>query len=199
MLYTEARDRIQDGDVLLFEAKGRVSQVISWATRSRYSHAAMAVWIKGRLMVAESREFRGCRLVPLSAALEDAHAAWFTMMPWGTVDRERVADAALARLGQPYGWLHLVRIALSKLPTKLLRLIPYVGKWIPAGRQWSEDDQEPSGPRMICSEYVAHCYRAGGADLVPRLADRDTTPGDLARSALLGWRGRVEASVTSSA
>jgi len=192
--YREARGRVQDGDVLLFRARGPVSRVIGWATRSRYSHVALAVWIRQRLMVAESRELRGCRIIPMSAALQDARVDRYEPPPWATdFDREMVVDAALARLGQPYGYLHLVRIALSKLPTVLLRRLPVVGRWIPAGRQWSEDDREPGGPSMICSEYVSSCYRAGGLDLVPRLADRDTTPGDLARSAALLFAGEISA------
>lgn len=185
MIYARARDKLEDADVLLFESKGRVAAVIRWATRSRYSHAALVVRVRGRVMVAESRELRGCRMVPLSSALGAARAVRFVPAPWATLDRAKAVDAALERLGQPYGWGTIVRIGFGKLPTSLLRRIPVIGRWIPGGRQWSEDDQDPNGPRMICSQYVAHCYRAGGVDLVPNLSDQDTTPGDLARSGFL--------------
>jgi hypothetical protein len=190
--YSDARSGIEDADVLLFRGRGRFSRLIQWATRSSYSHAGLAVWFSGRLMVAESRELRGCRIVPLSNAIGSATVCRFVPMPWVQVDRERVVDSALARLGAPYGWAHILRIGLAHLPLWLLRRIPVIGKYVPGGRQWSEDDQAPSGRSLICSEYVAACYRAGGVDLVPRLSDQDTTPGDLARSAALGFAGEVE-------
>jgi len=190
--YASVRESIVDGTVLLFRKSGRVAGLIRWATRSTYSHAALAIWIRGRLMVAESRELRGCRLVPLSSVLAGASVARFVPAPHARPDPDALVGAALARLGQPYGWGSILRIALSKLPTSLLRRIPVVGRWIPGGPQWSDDDQSPSGPRMICSQYVAHCYRAAGVDLVPRLSDRDTTPGDLSRSMGLMFAGWVE-------
>jgi hypothetical protein len=189
--YADVRGDLADGDVLLFVGRGRVSRLISWATRSQYTHAALVVRLWDRVMVAESRELRGCRLVPLSAALGATHVARFVPAPWATPSGPALVAAALDRLGQPYGWAQILRIGLAKLPTALLRKIPVVGRWIPGGRQWSEDDQDPNGPRMICSQYVAHCYRRGGVDLVHNLADRDTTPGDIARSAGLMFAGFI--------
>lgn len=189
--YDLTRSDFEDGDVLLFRGRGRVARAISWATRSSYSHAGIALWIRGRLMVAESRELRGCRLIPLSSALADAYVSRFIPAPWASIDRERLADAALTRLGQPYGWGSILRIGLNKIPLALLRGIPLVGRVIPTGPQWSEDDETPNGVRMICSQYVAWCYRQAGFDLVPRLADRDTTPGDLARSSALMYAGEI--------
>lgn len=189
--YEDLRGNIADGDVLLFRSKGTVASVIRWATRSTYSHAAMAAWYKDRLMVLESRELRGCRAVPLSAALVAGEILVLRTRGGFTMNRTLAIDEAVARLGGPYGWASILRIALSKLPLALLRRIPVLGRVIPRGPTWSEDDETPSGPRMICSEYVARCYRAGGVDLVPNLADRDTTPGDIARSAALAPVGRI--------
>lgn len=200
--YGTIRDALKDGDVLLFRGtRGIVGAVIRWATRSRYSHAGLAVWVEvggaRRLMVAESRELRGCRVVPLSAAVAGAVVDVYRPRSWlaDGLDLERVLGAALERLGGAYGWGAILKDAAGRLPVLalvqalgLLRKIPVLGRAldrVPFGRAYSEDDLEDPGARVKCSTYVALCYRAGGLDLVPNLADRSTDPGDLARSAAL--------------
>lgn len=197
MRYSAARSLIKNGDVLLFEARGWVAATIRWATRSTFSHAALAVWWGGRLMCVESREGSGCRAVPLSSVLRSAAVSVFRpQVPIpagvqgfaadldrieldGTIEARRgdVADVAIARLGQPYGWWSIVRDALSRLPVLALF-------W--RRRHYSIDDLEDPGVRVKCSTLVALAWRQGaGLDLVPNLADRSTDPGDLARSAAL--------------
>lgn len=177
MRYSDARQVIEDGDVLLFESAGRVAATIRWATRSRYSHAALAVWWGSRVMVVESREGSGCRAIPLSDAVRTSRIVLYKPT-WGptTLERAAAVDAALRRLGQPYGWWAILKDALSRLP--LLAVL-----W--RRKHYSLDDEEDPGQRVKCSTLVALAWRAGGKDLVPELADRSTDPGDLARSALL--------------
>lgn len=198
--YVKARGLIVDGDVLLFRgSRGPFSAAIRWATRSRYSHAALAVWANvggtERLMVAESRELRGCRLVPLSVAVRGCFVdAYRVSLPVGW-DPGRMLEVAVERLGGAYGWAAILKDAVGRLPVLallkglgVLRRIPVLGRWLdrlPFGHSYSEDDLEDPGGRVKCSTYVALCYRAGGLDLVPNLADRSTDPGDLARSAVL--------------
>lgn len=197
MRYEAARPLIKDGDVLLFESKGWVAATIRWATRSTYSHAALAVWWGDRLMVVESREGAGCRAVPLSSAVRSSNITLYrvvTQVPVGTPEfaahvarvegdaeiegrRQAVGDVAIGRLGQPYGWWSILRDALSRLPVLALF-------W--RRRHYSIDDLEDPGVRVKCSTLVALAWRQGaGLDLVPNLADRSTDPGDLARSAAL--------------
>lgn len=177
--YGEARALIQSGDLLLFRSRGWIASLIRWATRSRYSHVGLAVWTFGRLMVAESRELRGCRLVPLSAAIGAAHVDLYQVGDATADARSKVVGAALERLGQAYGWGSIVRMALGRLI--LLR-------W---RRRYSEDDQLPPGTHLVCSAYVAACWRLAGVDLVPNLADSSTEPGDLARSSRLVMIGEL--------
>lgn len=187
--YAQARGGIRDGDVLLFRARGPVAAVIRWATRSEFSHAALAVWVRpdptdptrDRLMLVESREGSGCRMIPLSDAVAGGAARISLFVPRVDAYRPAVVGAALDRLGQPYGWRSILRDAFGRLP--LLSLV-----W--RRRQYSTDDLEDAGVRVKCSTLVALAWRAGGLDLVPNLADRSTDPGDLARS---GWlEGRLE-------
>lgn len=191
--YGEVRSLVRDGDVLLFQSRGPIAWLIRFSGRSSYSHAGMALWVDERLMVAESREIRGCRLITLSDALTTGSVDLFVPLASVALDRSAVRAQALDRLGQTYGWISFGWIALSKLPLLgianalgLFQKIPIIGRWIPKwGRCYSEDDLEDPGRRLICSTYVAVCWRAGGVDLVPRLADRSTEPGDIARSAFL--------------
>lgn len=194
MRYEAARPLIKDGDVLLFESKGWVAATIRWATRSTYSHAALAVWWGDRLMVVESREGSGCRAVPLSSVIRSSRVSVFRAtevpdevpltdrstalgLPVYRRVREAVAGYAIERLGQPYGWWSILRDALSRLPVLALF-------W--RRRHYSIDDLEDPGVRVKCSTLVALAWRQGaGLDLVPNLADRSTDPGDLARSAAL--------------
>lgn len=180
LTYEAARHGVRHGDVLLFRGRGVFSWTIKRRTRSVYSHAALAFWIGSRLMVAESRERYGVRLVPASAAAESGRLDVYSPVQMLRPDEaDLVFDRALELLGQPYGWREILRIAASKVPG-----------W--PTRTWSDDDDAGEGTAPICSQYVALCYRAAGRDLVPNLADASTTPGDLGRSAALRRRLVIE-------
>lgn len=199
MLYASIRSKVRDGDVLLFKgARGPVAEAIRWGSRSDYSHAAMAVWWGDRLMVAESREFRGCRVVPLSTAVAGARVDWFTIDPRleDDLDRAQLVEEALKHLGEPYGWASILRHVFARLPLLallkslgVLSKVPLLGRMVPA-KAYSTDDEQPVG-HMVCSAYVARCYRMGGRDLVRYRPDSETTPGDLASSAVLAVRGTI--------
>lgn len=188
--YAAARSTVRDGDVLLWRGSSWLSQVIRWAGRSPYSHAGLAVWIRGRLMVAESRERKGIRLLPLRSAVAGAavdlygvKASLQTSSEPGSV-RERVVLRALELLGEPYGYRRILLIAFGR--------IPILGRLV-FGSSWSSDDERVVDGRLglVCSAYVALCWHLAGLDLVPNLADASTEPGDLARSGLLELRGRL--------
>src|SRR5215211_3406336 len=52
--YPDVRNRIQDGDILLFRGKSWFSRLLRWGTRSPYSHSGILGWWNGRLMVLEA-------------------------------------------------------------------------------------------------------------------------------------------------
>lgn len=209
MSYADYRSIIEDGDVLLFESSGWIARSIRWATRSRFSHAALTVWVGDRIMVAESRELKGCRLVPLSSVLAGKTVSLFKPHPLlahdvshgpaSALDRNAVRNAAFDRLGQSYGYWSIVLMLLQKLPLVMLanslgifQHVPVVGRVIPKwGQLYSEDDLREPTTHLVCSAYVAWCWRKGGVDLVKNLSDRNTTPGDLARSLGLFFVGKL--------
>lgn len=196
--YHESRSSIEDGDVLLFESTGRVAGFIKRATRSRYSHAALAVWWGDTLMCVESREGKGVRAVRLSNVLRDTKAKveHYKPLPWLGLDRQEVVRAALRKLGEPYGWLTILKHALAwvgvVVPKRLLANLPLVGGFLSGLNTYSYDDLEDPQTALVCSAFVAYCYSKGGGDLVRNLADAYTTPGDLSRSLGIALLQRLE-------
>ena len=66
-----------------------------------------------------------------------------------------------------YGWLHMFKAILVHLPIF----------W------YFFDECESHEP--FCSEAIARSYRKAGIDLCPKIPDRFTFPGDLAKSPFL--------------
>ena len=68
VLYSAARKRIKDGDILLFRrGDGFASKMISVSGRSPYIHAGMAVWWHNRLMCVDTIQGIGGRAAHLSS------------------------------------------------------------------------------------------------------------------------------------
>src|SRR4051794_2762342 len=64
--------RVLDGDILMCAATDLGSRVISWSTRSRWTHVALAYrWPSlGRIMAFESVHTIGVRAIPLATFIE---------------------------------------------------------------------------------------------------------------------------------
>ena len=171
--YPLARSKIRDGDLLLFRPRrGVLGRLIAKAGRSDYSHAGMAAWWNGRLMCLDTVQGHGGRAVLLSNLVQrypgqiDVYSAGANGQPF---DRQAAVEAMIEITGQPYGWLSLVWVAFVHLAVVRLFVRP-------------NTDDAANGSLPFCSQAVARAVRAGGVDPVPRLADRLTEPGDLARS-----------------
>ena len=79
-VYISERSKLKTGDIVLFSGKGRISEIIKWATGSKYSHVGLIVYLEGIDLVAiwESTVLsnvadietgmmtKGVQLVPLS-------------------------------------------------------------------------------------------------------------------------------------
>ena len=186
--YSAARRRIRHGDLLLFPHRGLPGRLIAAAGRSPYSHAALAAWWQGRLMVLEVRQFRGGRAVLFSNVLRRGPIDVFAPDAEGRgFDRRRAVGHMLGYTGRAYGWRALLRCALVHAP---------VLRW--CVRPMRDDADAPADGATgdlppFCSMAVAAAVRAGGVDPVPQLADRWTEPGDLARSRFFRYRFTVVA------
>ena len=182
---------IPPGSIVLWRAGWRPSQrVIAADGRCTYSHVEMvasglfpqllgfvATGPVRHSLSAMVREYPG-RLdlyEPVPAVAEAHGDSWDGI---GAVDE---MAAQIAR-GKGYGWWHLARLAVRRVP--MLRLV------MPR----STDKANGRRPRtMFCSHAVARACRIGGGfDAVPRLADWETQPADLARSLFFRFAGRLE-------
>jgi len=173
--YSDIRTQIKDGDVLLYEGYTFPSRIIRWATRSRYTHAGVAVWWNDRLMVLEAVG-RGVSVTSLSANLHHyrGHVQWFTTRePVAQAKRREMIQFAQQELGKGYAlWKSLV-----------------LGVFILFRRGVDKRDRLRRENKLYCSWYVAQIYNAVGLDLKKGVSDRFMTPEDIARSPLLARRG----------
>ncbi len=146
---------LQSGDIVAVQA--------TWLERlagAEFGHTAMVWERNGRWFTVEAGPL-GVR------AWVYGHwpRSWFVLRPIHATreQRERAVDAALAYLGQPYGWPAFCAIAWRVLCERRKVSMAKV-------------------QRVVCTELVVECYRLQGVDLVPgERADR-VTPDMIAAS-----------------
>ena len=168
-------DLVNPGDLLLYRDTHSLQEVlIGRGGRSPYGHAGMLARRNGRWVVLEMTEWHGGRWRNLSDAVRDDPGRWDLFCAnsgnrWQW-DRKRAVLNMLSFVGRPYGWLHVIWVALLHFP--LLRcLVPAV-----------TNDGDAYRHSPFCSEAVSIATRLAGVDPVPMLPARLTEPGDLARS-----------------
>ena len=174
--YANVRDRIQDGDLLLFRRRGLSGAAIGAAGRSIYSHAAIAAWWSESLMCVETGERFGGRAVRLSplVAASPCRIDVYEVKVWDC-HREAIVSAMRQHTGRKYGWATIV--------WHLWRIAPVV-RWFVSPPM----DDGANGSPAVCSSLISRACKSAGYDPVPNLSDRATTPGDLGRSALFEYR-----------
>lgn len=182
--YDDVRGEIRDLDVVAFRGgHGPMQILIRVFTGSGISHVGLAVWVGRRLMLLESKQLGGVKLVWMSRELRRRAAYWHQPEPPLTDDeRAKGVDWALQHAGEGYSFLGLLGY--------LSRLAP---RWL----AWAIPGPRPDGPRLrprFCSELVAAVYQNAGRDLRPDLRDSLTSPRDLLESPALRSRGRIRAS-----
>jgi hypothetical protein len=159
---------VRDGDILLCSAIDPFSRLIRWATKSPWSHVALAYrWRSvGRIMVFEAVQQLGVRCVPLERFVSESstgrkpypgkiilarHADYAEKGgKAGGAALRRLADAAVDRFGDRFAPGEVVKIATRIAFGRTGRKTPKV-----------------LAPRdeFICSEYVAKCLEAVGIDI----------------------------------
>jgi hypothetical protein len=178
LAYGEYRTTIKDGDILLYEGLNLASRVIRWATRSRYSHAGIAVWWNDRLMVMEAVG-RGVSVTPLSSNIKHyhGHVQWFSTRDEVQVDRrQQLVQFAQEELGKEYALWKAVLL----------------GFYLVLKKDREKRDELARENKLYCSWYVAQVYNAAGLDLKKGVSDRFMTPEDIARSPLLVHKGPLK-------
>jgi hypothetical protein len=155
--------RIRDGDLLLCSGNDPFSRLIGWATKSPWTHIAIAYrWPEiGRIMVFESVEKIGVRTVPLESFIARSsegkepypgkiilarHQLMAARLGHaGSAAAVRLADVAVDRFGYPFAAGEIVRIGLRILLGAANVRMP---------RSLGPKDE------FICSEYVGKCMEA---------------------------------------
>lgn len=160
--------RIRDGDILLCSCTEPFSKLIRWATKSPWSHIALAYrWPGiGQIMVFEAVQRIGVRTVPLKTFISQGsggqrpfpgkillarHADYAEKGgDHGSASMKRLAHFAVERLGYPFAPGEILKIAARVAAGRLGRDMPKM-----------------LGPKneFICSEYVAKCYDAVGINI----------------------------------
>ncbi len=183
--YDDVRSSIKDGDVLMYRGRNIPSRVIQWATRSRYSHAGLAAWWNGRLMVLEAVG-RGVVVTPLSANVRHYHGdvEWFACVEdIPDADRHRMIEFAQQELGKEYARWRAIKLGL--------RILLLKGE--------KQRDELRRARQLFCSHYVAEVYNSVGKDLKRGVSDRFMSPADIASSPLLKRSGALRKSVAGTA
>lgn len=160
--------RIRDGDILLCSGNDPFSRLIGWATKSPWTHVAVAYrWpALGRIMVFECVQKLGVRAVPLETFISQSSTG---KKPYpgkiilaryegyaekggkpGSAAMGRLAEFAVDRFGQPFAPMEIAKIGARICLGSLNRPMP-----------------KSLGPKdeFICSEYAARCFKAVGIEI----------------------------------
>ncbi|WLR61045.1 YiiX/YebB-like N1pC/P60 family cysteine hydrolase [Guptibacillus hwajinpoensis] len=151
--YLSARNDIQTGDLLLCSGSYPVSKIIQNVSKSQFSHVALLFRWMDRIMMLESVESYGVRIVPLSHYFQDYRNS-----------------------GHPYkGKLYLARHSLTKnldesrRNAMLRRGADLTGKLydieeilkILASVVIGDLESIPND-KYICSEFIQECFQKAG-------------------------------------
>ncbi len=163
--YSDAREQLRTGDILLFHSLGFGSQLTEFFTDSLWSHAAF-VWRLAdvdRVMLLESMDTVGVRMMPMSTRIDGCAAApkpyngGLVVLRHADLPETIAPDKlkamtqfALDRVGYPYSHDELNQI--------MLRIALGLAGKIVTGRL---DPQN----QFICSEYVAKCLETIGIEI----------------------------------
>lgn len=176
MIFTDVKQSIQTGDILLFSGGGWYTRFIRLWTLSRYNHVGIAIWVQANgykeLFILESLEPHGTRLVPLGPYVERSQRTGVQVDWWRVddpnVNREAVASYSLKQCGKPY--------------SSLLRMVfnfSLLSKWIrrKLGIPVANDPDRP-----FCSELVAAALEYAGytGESPGGTSPGGTSPGDVA-------------------
>lgn len=181
--YRQVREEIRDGDVALFRNAGLVGRV-----SGDWTHAALCKWLRDEegnpttLMLAESREWHGGRMVTLSSQVRKFPGKIDIYRPscCGALAFE-AAEMACRQAGHPYGWYSIWLAAIDRLTIgKLLGIIKPARKFCGKLSSWYTPKQ--------CAQQDVWAFRwtarnrRSTFDLVPHKSDYYCEPTDIATS-----------------
>jgi len=175
--YEEIRDRIEDGDIVLFRGTIFLSRVIEQVSQGAYSHCAIAASWGERKMILQAELMGGVQAVPFSVAVGTyrGRVDWYKIRPaWrAKLDIAKLLAEARADLGLTYATSDLLRVAAHRL----------------FGAELPGDCDNPHA--LFCSQYVERCFRRAGLSL-SKSTDVGTSPSEIAASEVLEYQGGIQ-------
>lgn len=152
LTYEQIREIAADGDIIfLKKSRNIVERLVSWATRSPYTHVAFVFWYNQRLLLIESTIHGGIRIVQASVYSDRQFDIIPCPQSWNYIE-----SIALERSGTAsYGWFSALYIGLREI------LFTHFDISLP---------QNKDNRNKACSEFIAE---------VLDLHDVDVSPGKL--------------------
>jgi hypothetical protein len=167
---SQLRSALRPGDVLLVEGNTRIAVAIKYLTQSTWSHSAF--YIGDRLAQAaddpdppalvEADLVGGVRAVPLSH-FEHCHTRICRPVGLRHADRDRMIEAAVARIGDTYDLRNVIDLARYLFPTP-----PVPQGW--RRRMIALGSGQPT--RAICSTMIAQLFQSVGYPILPEIETR---------------------------
>jgi len=191
----QAKELIEEGDVLLFRAPSSPKSIGWWIikyTGGLHSHVGLAHWDDNELYIIEQREFKGGRSVLLESQLKGQTIDVYRPKPqvmnhemvdfkinWHTTTltdeiRSNITRTALFLTGTSYGWKSIWEIFKGYAP--FFRLITR-----------SKNGDDVVAEAYVCSTVITYSYRMNYEDPCPNLSDKRTSPADIAQSTLFEY------------
>lgn len=189
--FEEAKNLIQEGDVLLFKGQALFSRLIKAASQSKYSHVALASWSPGYTVLEciEFHEKSGGRSVNLATQLNNPIDVYRAIPEFSTLEfvhgkvisttyqfnGRKITDCMRKHTGLPYGWQRIVWLLR-------FHLIGF--------RLLSKDKNDVLKKDLIypvCSTAVSYCFHKHYVDLTHNRSNSNMEPADIARSPLLNY------------
>jgi hypothetical protein len=166
----QLRSALQPGDVLLIEGSTRIAVAIKYLTQSTWSHAAF--YVGNRLAqgaddpdppaLIEADVLAGVRAVPLSL-YEECHTRICRPVGLRPADRDRMIEAAVARIGDTYDLRNVIDLARYLFPTP-----PVPQRW--RRRMIALGSGQPT--RAICSTMIAQLFQSVSYPILPDIETR---------------------------
>jgi len=150
MNYSEVRAIAKDGDILFFHVDRRhfLSKLVSWFTKSQYTHVGFVFWFKNRLMLLDSGTKGGPRIVLASKYWDNTFDIIPAPKQWSDIE-----DRALARSGTAhYGWLSAAYIGIREF------FFTHFHLQLPVDKH---------NRNKACSEFVAEILELDDVDISP--------------------------------
>jgi len=150
MNYDEIRSIAKDGDVLFFHVDKRhfLSKLVSWFTKSQYTHVGFVFWFKNRLMLLDSGTKGGSRIVLASKYHDNSFDLVSAPTDWTEIEEKALARSGTAH----YGWASAAYIGIREF------MFTHFHVQLPVDKR---------NRNKACSEFVAEILNLDDVDISP--------------------------------